>query len=230
MGISLLQQIKKKAGRLIEPQLLKIGRVLDVRIWEPGTMIEIDLHLPLADVEQWNEVPYIKFRVDDLCFRDYTPFGWDAETSTCSILIDAAHDGPGCIWARQLSTGDHIQYLKIDSTHQSPHPTDCVVGLGDASSLGHLLALQQLTLPASRFEGAVLLDSVQTGQLFDDYFNLPVSTLTNYDDLASWLVKKDYHSTRTWFYLTGNHELVTGLRRLLKNLGYPNMRVKGFWH
>lgn len=230
MGISLLQQIKKKAGRLIEPQLLKIGRVLDVRTWEPGNMIEIDLHLPLADVEQWNEVPYIKFRVDDLCFRDYTPFGWDAETATCSILIDAAHDGPGCRWARHLNTGDHIQYLKIDSTRQSPHPTDCVVGLGDASSLGHLLALQQLTLPASRFEGAVLLESLHTGQLFNDYFNLPVSTLTNYDDLANWLVKKDYHNGRTWFYLTGNHQLVTGLRRLLKSLGYPNMRVKGFWH
>lgn len=229
METSILQKIKKKAGRFIELQLLKTGRVLEVRVWESAAMIEVDLHLPFADIKHWNEVPYIKVRVDDLCFRNYTPFGWDAETATCSLLIDTTHDGPGSRWAKRLQTGDHIQYLKTESTHQSPHPTDFVVALGDTSSLGHLLALQQLTLPSSRFDGAVLLDSPHTGQLFRDYFRSPVNTVTNREELVQWLTTQGYCTAHTWFYLAGNQYLVTELRRLLKNLGHPHIRVKAFW-
>lgn len=229
METSILQQIKNKAGRLIGPQLLTTGRVLEVRVWEPATIIEIDLHLPQADIKQWIEVPYIKFRVGDSCFRDYTPFGWDAETATCSILIDTAHEGCGSHWAKQLRAGDAVQYIKIGDTHQSPHPTNLVVGLGDASSLGHLLALQQLTLPGIRFDGAVLLDSPHTGQLVREYFRSPVSTLTTRHELANWLLKQGYCTAHTSFYLTGNRELVVELRTLLKNLGHVNIQAKKFW-
>lgn len=230
METSILQQIKRKAGKFIEPQLLKIGRVLDVRAWEAAAMVEIDLHLPFANIQEWNEVPCIKFRVDNLCFRDYTPFGWDAETCTCSLLVDTAHDGPGSRWAKNLQTGDAVQYLKIQGTHQSPHPTDLVVGLGDTSSLAHLLALQQLTLPRTRFEGAVLLDNPLTGELFSNYFRSPVNTVATRDGLAGWLNKQGYCTPHTWFYLTGNHYMVAALRKQLKNMGYQNIKEKGFWH
>ncbi|MEZ2335203.1 hypothetical protein AB6735_06190 [Mucilaginibacter sp. RCC_168] len=50
METSILQQIKNKAEKYLGPQLLQTGRVLEVRIWEPATMVEIDLHLPSADV------------------------------------------------------------------------------------------------------------------------------------------------------------------------------------
>ena len=229
METSILQRIKKKAGGFIEPKLLKTGRVLEVRVWDTKTMIEIDLHLPFADMQHWNDVPYIKIRVDDLCYRDYTPFGWDAETCTCSVLIDTTHEGPGINWAKQLRTGDTIRYLKIEGTRQAPHATNLVVGLGDTSSLGHLLALQQLTMPNSRFDGAVLLDNPGTGQLFRDYFRSPISTLTNHNGLTNWLIKQDYCTAHTCFYLTGNHHLVANLRRLLKSLGHHNIRIKGFW-
>lgn len=229
METSILQQIKKKAARILEPQLLKPGKVLESRVRKSPAITEIELHLPLANIKKWNEVPYIKFRVDGLCFRDYTPFRWDAEKATCSLLIDTAHEGPGSRWARQLRARYTVQYLKIEGTHQTPHPTDLVVGLGDASSLGHLLALQQLTLPATRFDGAVLLNSAHTNQLPCNYFCSPLSTLANQDELTTWLVKQDYSIAHTWFYLTGNLKLVSELRRLLKSLGHPNIRVKGFW-
>lgn len=229
METSIIQQIKKRAGRFIERQLLKTGQVLAVRIWEPATMVQIDLHLPLADMRLWNEVLYIKFRVDDLSFRDYTPFGWDAEKSTCTLLIDTAHVGPGSTWAKSLQAGDHIQYLKIESTRQSPHPTNLVVGLGDASSLGHLLALQQLTLPTIRFDGAVLLDNPGSEKLFRDGFPSPISTLTNCDELYQWLPEQGYCTAHTCFYLIGNHHMVSDLRRLLKSLGHERICVKGFW-
>jgi NADPH-dependent ferric siderophore reductase len=108
METSILQQIKKRAGTLIEPSLLKPGTVLEVRRWEPSSMVEIDLHLPFADMSVWSEIPYIKFRVSELTFRDYTPFGWDADTRTCTLIIDAAHKGPGSEWAKKLQKQDTI--------------------------------------------------------------------------------------------------------------------------
>jgi hypothetical protein len=94
METSTLNKLKRKAGELFESRLLQTGTVLDVRPWTPSTLIEIDLHLPLVDMQQWEQVPYIKFRVDNFTFRDYTPSGWDAETRTCTIYIDAVHNGP----------------------------------------------------------------------------------------------------------------------------------------
>ena len=229
METSILQQLKKRAEKCIGPQLLKAGRVLEVRAWKSATMIEIDLHLPLAGMQQWHEVPYIEFMVEAMCFRDYTPFGWDAETGTCSLLIDITHDGPGSRWARQLKAGDTVQYLKIEGTRHLPHPVNLVVGLGDASSLGYLLALQQMTLPHSRFDGAVLLESPQAGLLFKEYFRPPLSTLTSRDELFNWLLMQGYCTAHTWFYLTGNQSLVAGLQSILKNLGHQNIWIKGFW-
>lgn len=229
METSILQQIKNKAGRLIGPQLLLAGRVLEVRVWDSATIIEIDLHLPLVDMRQWTEVPYIRFKVGKSCYRDYTPFGWDADTATCSLLIDIAHDGCGSRWAKDLYAGDTIHYGKIGTSHQSPHPTNLVVGLGDASSLAHLIALQQLTLPGIRFDGAVLLDSPRTGQLVKDYFHSPLNTLTSQFELATWLMEQGYCTPHTSFYLTGNRGLVVELRSLLRNLGHSNIQAKGFW-
>jgi NADPH-dependent ferric siderophore reductase len=227
--MSILQQIKKRAGKFIETQLLKTGQVLDVRTWETSGLIEIDLHLPAADMRDWNQVPYIKFQVNNFSFRDYTPFGWDAETATCSILIDSGHKGPGSHWAQSLQTGDTVHYLASDSTRQVPHATDFVVGLGDASSLGHLLALQHLTLPVSRFEGAVVLESPNAGLILTESFSVPFNTLSTYEELAGWLIKQSYCTVHTWFYLVGNQQMVVDLRRLLKSLGHTNIRVKGFW-
>jgi len=60
METSTLHKIKKKAASWFEPQNLNGGTVLEVRCWEPSTLIEVDLHLPNADMRQWTEVPYIK--------------------------------------------------------------------------------------------------------------------------------------------------------------------------
>jgi NADPH-dependent ferric siderophore reductase len=235
METSILQQLKQKAGRLIEPQL-KTSRVLEVRTWEPATMIEIDLHLPFADMRHWKEVPYIKFKVGSLCYRDYTPFGWDEETSTCTILVDAAHHGPGSLWAKQLQQNDTVQYLKIDTTHHSPDPTHLVVALGDESSMGHLLALQQMIMPVSRFTGGVLIGETQHRSQFGDYFRSPLQAIApkNGDKhlaLFNWVTEQSYCVEHTVFYLTGNNKMVSRLRGLLKGQGYlpRQIKVKGFW-
>lgn len=227
--MSILQKIKQKAGRIIENQLLKTGRVLDVRIWDKAGLIEVDLYLPSVNMQEWNQVPYIKIQVAEFSFRDYTPFGWDVETSSCSILIDSAHQGAGSRWANTLQRGDTVYYLKTESTRQSPHPTDYVVGLGDASSIGHLLALQQLTQPVSRFDAVVLTENTTTGKLLGEHFSPAITTLPTAGELASWLVEQGHCINHTAFYLTGNQQMVIELRRVLKSLGHHAIRVKAFW-
>jgi len=229
METSILNQIRKKAVRIIEPRLLKGGSVLDVRRWADGATVEIDLHLPAINMAAWRDVPYIKLSVGDLCFRDYSPFGWDADTSTCSLLVDIAHNGPGSKWARHLKAGDQLNYLKIDGTRQAPHPTNLVVGLGDCSSMAHLLALQQLTLPNSRFDGAVVITGQQTGELFKEYFKTPLKITANQNEMVNWLTNQNYCIAHTSFYLTGNHRFAGDMRKLLKSLGYHNIRLQGFW-
>lgn len=230
MELSITRQLKNKVQSLVNHRWLKQGKVLEVRCWPNSPLVEIDLHLPGMLMQDWNEVPAIKFKVGDWHFRDYTPFGWDAETSTCSLLIDAAHNGPGSHWAKTLIIGSTVHYLKTETTHQAPHGTNLIVALGDNSSLAHLLALRQLTLPAIRFTSAVLTDSNQTGHLLQSYF--PWSPVLHFseDALTHWLLNEQYCTEHTSFYLTGNQALVARLRKVLQSLGHFNIKVKGFWH
>lgn len=236
METSTIQRIKDRAGRLIEDRVLQTGRVLEVRPWTPCSMVEIDLHLPSADMSQWTEVPYMKFKVAGLTYRDYTPSRWDAETQTCTLFIDTGHDGPGSRWARSLKQGDVVGYFKEKTTHHHPSETAGIVALGDASSLGHLLALEQMTMPSGRFSGAILMDEDNHHALLPEYFNLNLQPLKRQDEyghhtLMNWLNNTYGKLSDTMFYITGNNILVDRLRKLLRENGYHSdqMRIKGFW-
>jgi NADPH-dependent ferric siderophore reductase len=236
MNTSTLQRLKQKASILIENRLLKTGRVLEVRKWEPSTLIEIDLHLPGTAMDNWNEVPYIKCKVADMTYRDYTPSGWDAETRTCTLFIDAAHSGAGSQWARQLNAGDRISYLGTNSTRQMPSPTSSVICLGDESSIGHLLAMQQLTMPQTRFAGAVVIGNEHNRNLFKEYFRSPLQPIARNDvyghhSLTEWLLERSYSIQDTFFYIVGNNTMVIELRKLLRKQGYSRNQIHchGFW-
>jgi len=129
---------------LLERRLVKTATVLAVRVWDPATFREIDLHMPGCDMRNWQQAQHMKCRVAPLVYRDYTPSGWDAETQTCTLFIDTAHEGPGSCWAKGLSVGDAISYLGISSAHQQPVPGKRMIFLGDETAIGHFLSLQQL--------------------------------------------------------------------------------------
>jgi len=230
-------QFKKKAAEFLDTRISKIGRVLEVRKWEPSTLIEIDLHLPQTSMDDWNEVPYMKCKVADLTYRDYTPSGWDAETQTCTLYIDAGHNGPGSLWAQQLTKGDNVTYIGTNSTRQAPTPTASVICLGDESSLGHLLAMQQLTMPQTRFTGAVVIGNEQNRNLFKEYFKSPLQPIPRSDiyghhGLTEWLLQQTFALQNTFFYIVGNSTMVTELRKLLRKQGYSKnqMQCHGFWN
>src|SRR6187402_2532233 len=120
MSKLMLNKLKKKASDIIEGRVLKTALVLEARKWPSSTIVEIDLHLPSAVMDEWNEVNYMKCKVADFTYRDYTPSGWDAETQTCTLYIDLNHAGHGTAWANDLNRGDEISYLSIKSTSQTP--------------------------------------------------------------------------------------------------------------
>jgi NADPH-dependent ferric siderophore reductase len=236
MNTLILERLKKKASGIIGNRILKTAIVLEVRKWPLSTLIEIDLHLPLTTMDDWNEVNYIKCKVADFTYRDYTPSGWDAETQTCTLYIDTNHKGPGSTWANQLTKGDEVGYIGIKSTRQTPVNTSAVICLGDESSMGHLLAMQQLALPVARFSGALLMGDEHSRNLFTEYFRTPLQPVLRTDiyghhSLTEWLLQQSYNLENTIFYLTGNSTMVVQLHKILKQQGYNHNQIKsqGFW-
>ncbi|QJD97857.1 hypothetical protein HH214_19230 [Mucilaginibacter robiniae] len=233
----MLHNIKRKAFDLLENRMLRTGNVLETRHWSSSALVEVDLHLPTDNMNNWNEVNYIKCKVNDFTYRDYTPASWDSETQTCTLYIDTNHNGAGSEWAKNLQQGDAVHYLSIKSTRQTPVHTSAVICLGDESSIGHLLAMQQLAKPLTRFSGAVAISDEASRSLFKEYFTSSLQTVSKLDHyghhaLTEWLLQQTFHLENTIFYLVGNSTMVTQLRKVLKKFGYGSNQIKaqGFWH
>lgn len=217
---------------LLEKTVLKRGRVTGIRPWEPGTFLEIDLHLPGTDMSRWEEAQHIKCRVSSYTFRDYTPAGWDAPTRTCTLYIDAAHEGPGSRWARAVREGDAFYYAGVSRTLHPPSPLSHIVCLGDESSVGHFLALQQLLPRSSSISGAVLVREDAHRCCFGDFLRLPIEPVEGGESaLAHWVLQREDLLEDAVFYLVGHTRTVRELRRVLRESGVEPERVKaqGFW-
>jgi len=233
-----MNKLTQKAIALAETPFLKRGEVLAVRAWEPGSIREIDLHLPDCDMSKWTSAQHIKCKVGVLAYRDYTPSGWDAETNTCTLLIHAAHCGAGSSWALGLGSGDTIYYRGPGWSHQQPAPARQLCFLGDETSIGHFLALQQLARPGAAISGAILLSEAHHRQEFHDYFSgwsvepLEKTGGGDYGQLGQWVDALDPRDHReTMFYLAGYGPGVDGLRKLLRRKGIAGsqVRAQGFW-
>jgi NADPH-dependent ferric siderophore reductase len=136
----------------------------------------------------------------------------------------------------QLKKDDTVSYLKIGSTQHNPVATSAVVALGDESSMGHLLALQKMVLPNTRFSGGLIIANEHHRKLFHEYFWSPLEPVARKDifghhSLMEWVLEQHYSLENTVFYLAGNNTMVAQLRKLLKHQGYPSnqIKVQGFW-
>lgn len=227
--------LKQKAIALLERTVIKTGTVLDVRAWEPATFFEIDLHLPETDMSGWTTVQHMKCKVAEATYRDYTPAGWDAATHTCTLYIDSAHDGPGSKWAASLCKGDTIYYMGIASAFHKPQPHNTLLCMGDSSSIGHFLALQQLAGDNYTLTGAIALAEPAHRQQFAAYFRLPLQTVQAdskgaFNHLSAWLQQQQF-SSNTTAYIAGHIPTSVQLRKQLrqrKDLGGA-IKVQGFW-
>jgi len=234
----IMNKLTEKAISLVGSTFGRQAVVLAIRAWEPGTVREIDLHLPDCNMSHWDKTLHLKCKVGSMAYRDYTPSGWDAETRTCTLLIHLAHDGPGSRWVRQLQAGDTISYLGVGSSHHQPAAGRTMVFLGDATAIGHFLALQQLAGKDSRITGAIALSEPHHREEFDQYFpgwqvkSVQKSHVQDYRALGGWVegLKTSDHGDSI-FYLAGNIPAVGRLRKLLRQKGFAGgrVRVQGFW-
>jgi NADPH-dependent ferric siderophore reductase len=215
----------------------KIATVLAVRAWEPGSIREIDLHMPDCDMSGWSSAQHIKCKVGTLVYRDYTPLGWDAGTSTCTLLIHSGHEGIGSRWARGLQVGDTVSYVRIGSSRQHPSGRSLVF-LGDESAIGHFLALRQLAPAGTEISGAVLLGEAHHREEFEAYYPgwglkaLEKNEVLDYCELDRWVENFALREhPDAVFYLAGYIPSVVRLRKLLRRKGVARGRVmaEGFW-
>ena len=224
---------------LLERRWLKTATVLAVRNWEPATIIEVDLHMPDQDMSKWQRTQHMKCKVGPLAYRDYSPTGWDAGTRTCTLLIDAGHEGQGSRWVRELKAGDVVQYMGVASSHHEPTPGKRMVFLGDETAIGHFLSLQQLAGYEARIDGAITIAHKNHRDAFKSYFSglglqpLDKDSSDHARALEDWISALEVHEDdATVFYLAGYIPAVTKLRRLLKAKGYSGSQIKcqGFWN
>ena len=233
--LCIMNKLTQKALTLAETAFIRSARVLAVRVWEPDTVREIDLHLPDCDMSKWDSAQHIKCKVGTLVYRDYTPSGWDAETRTCTLIIHTAHEGPGSRWGKQLRTGDTVAYLGVGSNHQQPIAGKPLVFLGDETAIGHFLALRQLAGDRAVIEGAIVLSEEHHRDEFDQYFSgwglrsLGKGASRKYEALDEWVAGLDGkgHDDAV-YYLAGYSPEVVRLRKLLRKRGMQ-VQAQGFW-
>ena len=225
--------IKQKAISLLENAWGKSGTILSVRAWEPATFFEVDVHFPNMDMFGWTRVQYIKVKVANGIYRDYTPAGWDADIRTCTLYINAVQDGPGSNWVKSLQQGDEITYIGVSATFHRPADSGEMMILGDMSSIGHYLALQQLAANKP-LKGAIAIGEESHCHEFSEYFKwkvqpVPQKDTGGFNSLLEYTKSADL--TDSDVYLSGHIPTCVLLRKELKRRkDQPNgIRAQGFW-
>jgi len=226
---------KQKAIQVLEKQLTKQALILDIRPWHNDTFFEIDLHVPDADFSKSNTVQHLKCRVAPLTFNDYTVSGWDAETKTCTLMIDAGHNGAGAEWVKTLSKPGEISYFKTEQHHYPDMSRGSWLLLGDQSAVGHFLALKQLANNNPDISGAIIIPNVEhCKQLRYFYPNFGLKSIplhnNHTESMLAWL---EQHPVIIYdgICIAGNTKMAIEIRQYLKKRGVASSKIKaqGFW-
>ena len=223
--------IKKQAIGLLERATSKYGTITGIRHSAEADILEIDLHLPQADMEKWESAPYIKVKVGDMVYRDYSPTMWDSQTRTCSLIIDTSHYGPGSLWCQKVKAGNRITYLAIAPTNHKPILSGNTFCVGDISSIGHFLAMEQLALTKVCFSGFIMFNNQKQLHEFKCNYNTALTAVLASDLNETQRRINDYHLTNQTVYIAGNTSNMTQLRRYIKQQQSFEgiVKLKGFW-
>ncbi|MDN5285324.1 MAG: hypothetical protein JWR38_1598 [Mucilaginibacter sp.] len=229
-----MNKLKQKALAFLERATAKAGYILDVKSWELTTIFEIDIQLPGITMQSWQTVQHMKIKVADMTYRDYSPAIWDSSTNTCKLFIDAGHTGAGSNWVRQLRKGDAFTYIGIGPTPHKPIQAGEMFCLGDASSIGHFLALEQLTKNSGDFSGVIALNNIQQQLEFERYLSTNLETVVSKkENLSSSLAMEisQRRLTDETIFIAGNIPAVTQLRKQIKQQPQFTGAIKaqGFW-
>lgn len=226
--------LRKVADNLIE-SISSSGTITAIRAWQPATIYEVDVYIPSVNMQKWNTIRRLKCKVSSLTYRDYTPANWNAYDNTCTLYVEAGHNGAGSHWVKHLTVGDNIQF---GPAHAAPLPARAgrILCLGDGSAMGHFMALHQLT-DREQFpvETAICLhDTYKVPDTFvskNPGFEMLMKPQRNsLNVLEQWVAQKEL-SAYTSVYIAGQISMVSALRRKLKASPQVQARIyaHGFW-
>lgn len=206
---------------------VRVGAVSDVapRLRRIGFAADSLIGRPLAAHD------HIEFRVDDRCFRHYSPAGFDPETGQIDVLFFLNGIGPGSAWARGLSVGDEASMLgpgagKFRVIEDAPRH----VFLGDETCIGlaeWMVACLGPVAGALEADDDCLDAAAATGL---DAVPRPQPQAERGAALVDWL-RANPASPTDAVYLTGHAQTIRRLRAVLKEQGLPpsRVRVDPFW-
>lgn len=216
-------------------KMLSSAKVIDVKYWNPSSMVEIEVHFPTLQTEKWKTIHRVKCRVGDLEYRDYTPSSWDTGKGTFKLYVEAGHDGAGSRWAQQIKAGDEILLGAVHAA-QIPLKEGRILCMVDLSALGHVLSLKQLT-DQGRFpmDVAVFLhESFHIPEYLQkenpEFEFLYRENEHNVSVLEEWLMSKKLANYES-ICIAGNTPMVSQLRKKLKANPQVGARIlaQGFW-
>ncbi|WEK36339.1 MAG: siderophore-interacting protein [Candidatus Pseudobacter hemicellulosilyticus] len=219
--------LKRAAFGLIEKTMSE-GTVL-ATWWLTAEVVALDVHLPSVDMQEWKNIRRLKCKVADFAFRDYTPASWDASSRTCTLFISVAHEGAGSRWARTIRSGDPLLFA---AAYAAPLPAaGRVLGIGDATAIGHFLSLRQLQQHGpGALDVAILLSGKSVPAVSYSSMHPELHWLEGQAALDNWLDEKspDNYSA---IYIAGNIPQVTALRKRFKAMEglAAKIYVQGFW-
>lgn len=186
----------------------------------------LSVTLQLSETLKWRSCQHLKFEVSKTHFRDYTLADWDETTMQATLLIDAGHQGPGANWARQLKTGQSLNFMGPGGGFHQPTAASNLLCIGDVSAIGHFTSLHLRKAPQQQLYALICHQQELPGSIL----NMPLIKLNDHlKGVAAWLQNEMFLMNDTTFYVAGNMQLVVQTRKLLKQMGAQQIKPAGFW-
>jgi NADPH-dependent ferric siderophore reductase len=137
----------------------------------------------------------------------------------------------GANWIKSLKRGDEITYLGIAPTGHKPVTTGNTFCLGDASSIGHFLALEQLSKGANPFLGMIALNHFEHQIEFQNYFRTFLQPVTVKDKVDIFKLINEHRLSNETVYIAGCIPVMSELRKRIRQLDYfkGQIKLQGFW-
>lgn len=190
----------------------------------------------LKDV-QFEPAYAIGIRVNERDFRNYSPFNFNQETGTFEVLFHIHDDSAvGSCFAAHLSVGESIKILMPRGKRFFEPEAKIHFSIGDETSLGSSLSIKEAVEEnGSLFICLHELEEAQTLENLNLYgYHSPKnSTMIIIEALTDFLreEKETIYNDDAVFYLTGNGERMSLIRKFLKAKGVSSkcIRSQAYW-
>lgn len=215
--------LKEKAAAFLMGRWGKTAHVRQVTAID-HRLLQISLALP--DSLSWRSCQHLKCAVGSADFRDYSIAHYDESSQVATLVVDAGHIGKGSQYLRQLAPGDPFLYMGPGGGFHQPTGAAQLVCIGDASAMGHFVSLYHRKHAEQGFHTLGIGQDPLPASIMD----MPIRFSDGQEkDVISWLDQLSLASHDTTFYVAGYIPMVVQTRKLLKQLGWKQVKAAGFW-